>query len=198
MGRPRCGRSPCSGSDRCRPRRQPKFFALTTHQGAPHRTAPRQPAGAAGGQGGPDRRAAGAVAGSGPWAGRIEHAEPFGVGRAGGGGEAPLQEDRRGPVGAGPAAGGRVPGVAKPPAGGDLARPGRHRRPAARRPGGSLLPRLLQGLLLSAAVHLLRRASAVRAPAAVGHRRPRRRGGGAAATPAFAARRSWPGARRTA
>jgi hypothetical protein len=50
----------------------------------------------------------------------------------------------------------------------DLAR---HRRPAARAPVGPLLPRLLQALLLPAALRLLRRASAVRETAAGRHRR---------------------------
>ena len=50
-------------------------------------------------------------------------------------------------------------------------RPRRDRRPATRQAGGPFLPRLLQLLLLPAAVHLLRRAFAVRAPAPVEHRR---------------------------
>ncbi len=50
-------------------------------------------------------------------------------------------------------------------AGADRPRPRRHRHAAARPAGGPLLPRLLRPLLLSAAVHLLRRAAAVRAAA---------------------------------
>ena len=64
------------------------------------------------------------------------------------------------------------------PARGDRARPGRDRRPAARPPGGPLLPRLLRLLLLPAALRLLRRPPAGRQAAAVEHRRQRRRGRG--------------------
>ena len=56
-----------------------------------------QPAGAVAGKADPTG-AARARAGSRPCAGRIEHAEPFGAGRAGGGGEAPLQEDLADPA----------------------------------------------------------------------------------------------------
>ena len=61
----------------------------------------------------------------------------------------------------------------------DRARPRRHRRPDPRPPARPLLPRLLQGLLLPAAVHLLRRPPALRPAAARGHRR---RGGVGQAT----------------
>ena len=63
---------------------------------------------------------------------------------------------------------------ANPSAAGEhRAGPRRHRRSDARQPGGPLLPRLLRRLLLPAAVHLLRRAPAVRQAAAVEHRRGR-------------------------
>ena len=55
-----------------------------------------------------------------------------------------------------------VPRRAQHAARGDRARPGRHRRPAARPPGGPLLPRLLWLLLLPAALRLLRRSPAGR------------------------------------
>ena len=57
------------------------------------------------------------------------------------------------------------------PAGADRPGPRRHRRPDPRPPTRPLLPRLLQELLLSAAVHLLRRPPALRPAAARGHRR---------------------------
>ena len=60
----------------------------------------------------------------------------------------------------------------------DRARPGCHGRSDARRPGGSLLSRLLWLLLLPAALRLLRRPSAGGQAAAVEHRRQRRRGRG--------------------
>ena len=53
----------------------------------------------------------------------------------------------------------------------DRARPRRHRRPDPRPSARPLLPRLLQELLLSAAVHLLRRSPALRPAAALRHRR---------------------------
>ena len=71
-----------------------------------------------------------------------------------------------------------VPRRAQDATRGDRARPGRHRRSAARRPGGPVLPRLLWLLLLPAALRLLRRPSAGGQAAAVGQRRQRRRGGG--------------------
>ena len=78
----------------------------------------------------------------------------------------PTGRDRR-------AAGRPVPGGAREPPAADRARSRCHRRPPARHPGGALLPRLLRPLLLPAAVHLLRRAPAVRAAAPVQHRRLR-------------------------
>ena len=71
-----------------------------------------------------------------------------------------------------------VPRRARHAARGDRARPRCHRRPAARRPGGAVLSRLLWLLLLPAALRLLRRPSAGGEAAAVEHRRQRRRGRG--------------------
>ena len=93
------------------------------------------------------------------------HAQPAGVGYAAGGRRGPLQEgrgehgtDRR-------PAGGSVPGHARDAPGADRAGRGGHRRSVARPAGGSLLSRLLPPLLLPAAVHHVRRACAVCAPA---------------------------------
>ena len=66
-------------------------------------------------------------------------------------------------------------------AGGDRARPRRHRRPAPRPPGRALLPRLLRLLLLPAALHLLRPPSAGGEAPALEHRRLGRRGRGGGA-----------------
>ena len=62
-------------------------------------------------------------------------------------------------------AGGSVPGHARDAPGADRAGRGCHRRSVARPAGGSLLSRLLPPLLLPAAVHHVRRACAVCAPA---------------------------------
>ncbi len=77
-------------------------------------------------------------------------------------------------------------GCAEQAAGADRAGPGRHRRSVARAAGGALLPRLLRRLVLPAAVHLLRPASAGRQAAAREHRRLGGRGrrGGADRRPA--------------
>ena len=76
-------------------------------------------------------------------------------------------------------AGDAVPGGAPAAAGADHPRSRRHRRPAARASGGTLLPRLLRLLLLSAAVRVLRPASAGGQAAPLRHRcqRGQRRGG---------------------
>src|SRR5512135_2321178 len=56
----------------------------------------------------------------------------------------------------------------------DRARPRRHRRPGPRSSARPLLPRLLQELLLSPTLHLLRRPPALRPAAALRYRRQRR------------------------
>ena len=58
--------------------------------------------------------------------------------------------------GGGPAAGGGLSGVLRGSAAGDGSRSGRHGRSAVWAPGRAVLSRLLRGLLLSAAVYLLR------------------------------------------
>ena len=80
---------------------------------------------------------------------------------AGDGGGRAVSEDRPGPGGRRPAVGRRVLRRPRDGAGVDHARCGCHRRSGARAAGGAVLPRLLRPLLLSAAVHLLRRAPAV-------------------------------------
>src|SRR3989304_3454828 len=66
---------------------------------------------------------------------------------------------------------GNVLGVASTTAEGDRARLGRHRRSDSRSSVGAVLSWLLRQLLLLAVVHFLRRVSAMREAAAIGHRR---------------------------
>ena len=110
-------------------------------------------------------------------AGRQEHPEPTGADPVGGTGGR-VQEDRGRPGGDGRAAAGGLRGSASgAPGGGDPGR-GRHGRSAAWEAGGTVFPRLLQTLLLPAAVRLLWGTPVACAAAHGGSRRGPRGGGG--------------------
>src|SRR5947209_12012570 len=100
-------------------------------------------------------------------AGREEHAEPDGAHAGRLCARRALSQDHLLGRGYRRAAGRDLPGSAQETTHGDRAGSGRHRHAAAWAAGGALLPRLLQPLLLPAAVRLLRRPPLVRAAAAV-------------------------------
>src|SRR5947209_6083436 len=100
-------------------------------------------------------------------AGGEEHAEPDGAHAGRLCARRALSQDHLLGRGYRRAAGRDLPGSAQETTHGDRAGSGRHRHAAAWAAGGALLPRLLQPLLLPAAVCLLRRPPLVRAAAAV-------------------------------
>ena len=143
----------------------------------PRRVVPGPAPGAVVRPGRPDGGVPARGVGSRQTAGRQEHSEPTGADSVGGTGGR-VQENRGRPGGDGRAAAGGVCGSASgAPGGGD---PGcrRHGRSAAWEAGGTVLPRLLQTLLLPATVRLLWGTPVACAAAHGGSRRGPRGGGG--------------------
>ncbi len=155
--------------------------------------------------------------GSGQGVGRQEHVEPAGADEGRGDLVGAVQEDRSESEGGGAVAGGVVSAGAFGRACGNRPRPGRDGRSDPRQPGGAVFSRLLRGILLPAAVHLLRGISSGGEAAAVEHRcelrgargdrrgswsrfgrSGRRCGFSCGRIRASAGSRSWPGAKRTA
>src|SRR4030081_3568534 len=99
-----------------------------------------------------------------------EHLESVGTDRGDGQSEGALQKDRAGSRSRGPPAGGGLPRSSPGSTKRNHLRPGCDRRSAAREAGRAFLPWLLWALLLSPAVHLLRRVPVVCAVAIVEHR----------------------------